>query len=130
MAKASYVWTGSEWLPIASAFPTAHQRFIQEVVGTSYTLGINDTGKSIVLFNSGSVTVTIPDDTTHEFSIGQTFLIIQNGTGTVSVTTEDEATLNSKVASGTVDLDGQYSVATLIKVEDDEWVIYGDVVAP
>ncbi len=130
MAKASYVWTGSEWLPIASAFPTAHQRFIQEVTGTSYTLGVDDTGKSIVLFNSESVTVTIPDDATQEFIIGQTFLIIQNGTGTVSVTTEDVAVLNSKVASGTVDLDGQYSVATLIKVDDDEWVIYGDILAP
>lgn len=130
MAKASYVWTGSEWLPVASAFPTAHQRFIEDSVATSYTLGVNDTGKAIVFSNSSSITLTIPDDSTYDFVVGQTFVVIQNGTGTVSVTTEDVATLNSSVATGTVDLNGQYSVATLIKVDSDEWIIYGDIVSP
>lgn len=130
MAKASYVWSGSEWVPVASAFPTAHQRGIRDSAETTYTLGVSDTGKAIVLSSSSPVTVTIPDDSTLEFAIGQTFIIIQNGTGTVSVTTEDVANLNSSVATGTVNLNGQYSVANLIKIDSDEWVIYGDIVSP
>lgn len=130
MAKASYVWTGSEWLPVASAFPTAHQRFIEDNASTSHTLDVNDTGKALVFSNSSPITLTIPDDSTYEFVVGQTFVVIQKGTGTVSVTTEDVSVLNSSVATGTVDLDGQYAVATLMKVDADEWIIYGNIVSP
>lgn len=128
MAKPSYVWTGSEWLPVASAFPTAHQRIVSYSASTSYTLGVNDTGKALIFSNSSPVNVTIPDDSTYEFAVGQTFLIIQNGTGTVSVTTEDAATISSTAGTGTVDLNGQFATATLIKIDTDEWVIYGDLV--
>ncbi len=130
MAKASYVWSGSEWIPVASAVPQTHQRGIVDSASTSYTLGVNDTGKAVVLSNSSSITLTIPKDLTYSFSIGQTFIIIQNGTGTVSITTENPAVLNSSVATGTVELSQQYSVATLIKVGSDEWVVYGDIVSP
>lgn len=128
MAKPSYVWSGSAWVPVASAFPTANQRIVSYETGTSVTLDVNDTGKALVFSNSSPITVTIPDDTTYEFTVGQTFLIVQNGTGTVSVTTESAATLSSTVGTGTVDLNGQFAVATLIKIEADEWIIYGDIV--
>jgi hypothetical protein len=130
MAKASYVWSGAEWVAVASALPQAHQRGIVDSASTSYTLGVNDTGKALVLSNSSSVTLTIPDDSTYEFNIGQTFVVVQNGTGEVSITTEDAATLNSSIATGTVALNGQYAVATLIKIDSDEWVVYGDIVSP
>ena len=130
MAKASYVWSGSEWIAIASAFPQAHQRGIAYKPDTSYTLGVNDTGKAIIFSSSSSVTLTIPDDSTYEFSVGQTFVIVQNGTGGVAITTEDVATLSSSVATGTVSLNGQYAVATLMKIDNDEWIIYGDIVGP
>ena len=130
MAKASYVWSGSEWVAVASALPQAHQRGVTQSPATSYTLGVNDTGKALVFSSSSAVTLTIPDDATYEFSTGQTFVIIQNGTGEVSITTEDVAVLNSSVATGTVALNGQYAVATLMKIEPDEWVVYGDIVGP
>lgn len=128
MAKPSYVWSGSEWVPLASSLPTANQRIVSYETGTSITLDVNDTGKALIFSNSNPVTVTIPNDTTYEFAVGQTFLLVQNGTGTVSVTIESPATLSSKVGTGTVDLNGQFAVATLIKVEADEWIIYGDLV--
>lgn len=127
MAKPSYVWTGTEWLPVASAFPTAHQRILSYEVGTSLTLDVNDTGKALVFSSSDPVTVTIPDDSTYEFVVGQTFLLVQNGSGTVSVTTESSATISSTAGTGTIDLNGQYAVATLVKIDDDEWIIYGDI---
>jgi len=127
MAKPSYVWTGSAWLPIASAFPTAHQRIISEEAGTSLTLDVNDTGKALVFSSSDPVTVTIPADSTYEFEIGQTFLIVQEGTGTVSVTGAVGVTLSGLSVSDPVDIAGQYGVATLIKIDDDEWVIFGNI---
>jgi hypothetical protein len=117
-------------VPVASSLPQAHQRGVVYSAATSYTLGVNDTGKAIVFSSSSSVTLTIPDDSTYEFSVGQTFVIVQNGTGEVSITTEDVATLSSSVATGTVSLDGQYAVATLMKIDNDEWVVYGDIVGP
>ena len=128
--KTSKVWTGSEWAGIAVAVANSQQKTISNQVGTSLFLNTTVAADTFVFSSSSSITVTIPDDATQEFTIGQTIVLIQNGTGTVSVTTEVVAALNSKVASGTVDLDGQYSVATLIKVDNDEWVIYGDVIAP
>lgn len=127
MAKPSYVWTGSAWLPIASAFPTAHQRIVSEETVTSLTLDVNDTGKALVFSSSDPVTVTIPADSTYEFEIGQTFLIVQEGTGTVSVTGAVGVTLSGLSVSDPVDIAGQYGVATLIKIDDDEWVIFGNI---
>ena len=116
--KTSKVWTGSEWAGLAVAVANSQQKTISNQAGTTLTL------------NSSPIIVTIPDDASDEFLIGQTIVLIQNGTGTVSVTTEDVANLNSSVATGTVDLNGQYSVATLIKIDSDEWIIYGDIVSP
>jgi len=131
MAKSSYVWSGSAWVEIASAFPQAHQRGIVNSALTSYTLGVNDTGKALVFSSSSPITLTIPDDSTYEFSIGQTFIVVQNGTGVVSITTEDVATVTSIVATGgTINTLGQYGVATLMKIDSDEWVVYGDLVSP
>jgi hypothetical protein len=130
MAKSSYVWSGSAWVPVASAIPQAHQRGIVDSASTSYTLGVNDTGKALIFSSSSSTTLTIPKDATYEFNIGQTFLVIQNGTGSVSISVESPAVLKSSVATGTVELNQQYSVATLIKVDADEWVVYGDIVSP
>ena len=127
MAKPSYVWTGSAWIPIASAFPTAHQRIISSESGTSVTLDINDTGKALVFSNSDPITVSIPADSTYEFSIGQTFLLVQVGAGTVTVTSELGVTLNGLSVSAPVDIAGQYGVVTLLKVDEDEWVIFGDI---
>ena len=128
--KTSKVWTGSELAGIAVAVANSQQKTISNHVGTALTLDTTVAANTFVFSSSSSITVTIPDDASDEFTIGQTLLIIQNGTGTVSVTTEDVAVLNSKVASGTVDLNGQYSVATLIKIDNNEWVIYGDILAP
>lgn len=128
--KTSKVWTGSEWAGIAVAVANSQQKTISNQAGTSLTLDTTVAADTFVFSSSSSITVTIPDDASDEFTIGQTVVLIQNGTGTVSVTTEDEADLYSSVATGTVELDGQYAVATLIKIANDNWIIYGDIVSP
>jgi hypothetical protein len=125
MAKASYVWTGSEWLPVASALPQTHQRGIVDSASTTYTLGVNDTGKALVFSSSSSVTVTVPKDSTHTFVTGQTFLIVQRGTGQVTVQAESGAVLYS--LDNKTKTSGQYAELRLLKIESDKWVLSGDL---
>jgi hypothetical protein len=124
MAKASYIWTGSEWLPVASAFPTAHQRFIKDSAATTYTLGVDDISKAIVFSNNSSITLTIPPESTYPFVNGQTFIVIQKGSGVVTVTAGSGVTLRSK--SSYVKTAGQYSEIRLIKIGTNQWLLSGD----
>ena len=125
MAKASYVWSGSEWLPVASAFPTAHQRFIKNSAATTYTLGVDDVSKALVFTNSSSITLTIPPESTYPFVDGQTFIVIQKGSGVITVAAGSGVTLRSK--SNYVNTAGQYSEVRLIKIGTDEWLLSGDL---
>jgi hypothetical protein len=125
MAKASYVWSGSEWLPVASALPQAHQRGIVDSAATSYTLGVNDTGKAIVFSSSSAITLTIPKELTYNFVIGQTFIVIQKGSGQVTVVAESGATLYS--LSSKTKTSGQYAQVSLLKIDSDKWVLSGDL---
>ena len=125
MAKASYVWSGSEWLPVASALPQAHQRGIVDSAATSYTLGVNDTGKAIVFSSSSAITLTIPKELTYNFVIGQTFIVIQKGSGQVTVVAESGATLYS--LSSNTKTSGQYAQVSLLKIDSDKWVLSGDL---
>lgn len=127
MAKASYVWSGSAWIPVASAFPAAHQRGIVETSSASYTLGNSDTGKAIVFSNSSSITVTVPADSTYEFPIGQTIILIQNGTGNITISGEVGVTLNAAATGGSIDIVNQYGVATLLKIANDSWIAFGNL---
>jgi hypothetical protein len=127
MANASYVWSGSAWVPIASSFPAAHQRGIVSTASATYTLGVSDVGKAIEFTNSDAVTVTVPADSAYSFAIGQTILLIQKGTGTVSVTGDSGVTLSGAGVTDPVEVSAQYGVATLLKLDEDDWIIFGDL---
>jgi hypothetical protein len=125
MAKASYVWSGSEWIAVANSLSQTQQRVISSSASTSYTLGTNDTGKALVLTNSSAITLTIPADNTYNFAIGQTFVVIQNGTGAITVAAASGVTLNSK--SSYVKTSGQFAEARLIKTASNTWLLSGDL---
>jgi hypothetical protein len=125
MAKASYVWSGSDWVAVASAVPQTHQRGITTVTNTTHTLGVNDTGKALLTTNSSPVTITIPADSTYNFSVGQTFVVSQIGTGAVTIAAAVGVTLNSK--SSYVNLSGRYAEARLLKTASDVWLLSGDL---
>jgi hypothetical protein len=128
MAKSAYVWSGAAWIPVASSFPQAHQRGIVSTASTTRTLGASDIGKAIEFTSNDAVTVTIPADSTFEFAIGQTILLIQKGSGTVSVDGAVGVTLSGAVISTPIGISAQYGVATLLKLDSDDWIIFGDIV--
>lgn len=125
--KSAKIYTGSEWVDIAVTTTDVWVRSVRNITGTTYSLALADAGKSLVFSNSSPITVTIPLDSGIEFPIGETFLLIQKGTGQITVTATSGVTLgslNSNVKSA-----GTYAEMHLAKIAVDEWVLSGDLTA-
>jgi hypothetical protein len=123
--KSAKVYTGSEWVNIAVGVSDSTQRTIQNITGTSYTPSILDAGKALVFSNSSAASLTVPAESSSNFIIGQTFLIIQKGTGAITVSGAVGVTIYSK--GNLVKTAGQYSEARLIKTASNEWLLSGDL---
>lgn len=92
---------------------------------TSYILVLSDQTK-IILMNVGSAnTLTIPLDSSVSFPIGTQILICQYGAGQTTITPTLGVTLIS--VGGKTKLTSQYSMATIIKIATDEWILSGDI---
>lgn len=125
--KSAKVYTGSEWVDLAVTTTDVWVRNVSNITGTSYTLALADAGKSLVFSNSSAITITVPLDSGINFPIGETFLLIQKGTGQITVTATSGVTLgslNSKVKSA-----GTYAELHLAKLAVNEWVLSGDLTA-
>lgn len=96
---------------------------INNQTGTTYTLVLND--KIVTCSNADPITVTIPNNSSVAYEIGTIIKIIQLGIGQVSVEASSGVTLNS---SSSLDLTTQYSVAELIKIASNTWILHGDLV--
>jgi hypothetical protein len=125
--KSAKVYTGSEWVDLAVSVASSGQRGVQTVSGTSYTLAEADAGKEIVFTSGSAVTVTVPAETTYDFTVGQTFVLFQKGAGAVSVAAAVGVTLRSR--SSYVKTSGQYAELSLIKIAANEWALTGDLAA-
>lgn len=91
---------------------------------TVYTLQISDQGKVISMNNSVPNTVIIPANSSASFPVGATIGLLQDGLGQTSVSIIDD-TLNSNGSK--TKLAGQYSYATLVKVDSTRWILAGDI---
>ncbi len=97
---------------------------INAQTGTTYTLVLTDASKLITMTNTSGITLTIPLNSSIAFDIGTQILITQLGTGNVTVAVTSGVTLRS--AASDVNLNQQYSVASLIKIASDTWLLTGD----
>lgn len=93
--------------------------------GTSYTLVLTDVAKVISLTNAAAITLTVPTNASVAFPIGTQILLYQGGAGQVTISSS--ATIQSQGSK--LKLNGQYSVAGLLKVATDEWVAFGNLVS-
>ena len=94
--------------------------------GTSYTLVLTDVAKVISLTNAAAITLTVPTNATVAFPIGTQILLYQGGAGQVTV---GGAGVTLRSQGGKLKIGGQYGVAGLLKVNTDEWVMFGNVTA-
>lgn len=94
---------------------------------TNYTLQSSDVNKLVLSAGSTSISFTTPLYSTDPIVIGSQILIARGGTGGLGVTGEAGVVINS--ALGYLNLNYQYSGATLIKTNTNTWYLFGDLKA-
>lgn len=96
-------------------------------IGSNYTLVLADADNKMILFNNTSgITATVPLNSSVAFPVGSQIQILRVGTAPVQIVAASGVTI------GTTDgyyIRTQYSSATLLKINTDEWVLIGDVIA-
>jgi hypothetical protein len=93
-------------------------------IATSYTLQTSDSGKLISA--STGLTITVPPNASAPFPTGSQILLYKSTTATVAITAGSGVTVN---APGSADeIASQHSIATLMKLGTDNWVLGGDIV--
>ena len=101
-------------------------RTIPQVSSGNVTLALTDSGKHYYSTTSATETITIPLNSSVAFEKGAAIMIVNKGTGSVTVARTAGVDLylagNSTSANRTVTT---YGMATLIKTDDDEWFISG-----
>ena len=95
--------------------------------GTAVTAALTDVGKLISFTSGTAVAFTIPANATVAFSVGDQINIYQAGTATVTITPAATVTVRSSGAK--LKTNDQYSLATCIKIDTDEWVAVGNLKA-
>lgn len=94
---------------------------------TSYTLALADNNATVRTTAATAVAVTIPLNSSIGFPVGSQVLLMQAGAGQITVAGAGGVTLRSN--GGKTKTAAQYSLATLLKIATDEWVLGGDISA-
>lgn len=97
-----------------------------DAVTANTTLALADVGKLKAMNNSSTRTFTIPANATVAFPLYATIPLARIGTGAVNVTAASGVTLNG-VSQGSGAISAQWNSATLIKVGENAWQIYGAI---
>ena len=90
--------------------------------GTAYTTVLADANKLVTLDSTG-ISVTIPLASSVAYPTGSQIHLYQSGTGQATVVGDTGVSVNS---SNGLKTRTQYSVATVIKVAVNSWVLIGD----
>jgi hypothetical protein len=87
--------------------------------GTSYTLAASDNGKIISCTSNSPVTITVP-----ALSIGFNCLIVQRGSGQVTLTASGSTINNRYNFNKTA---GQHAIMSLVSVAAGQFISSGDM---
>jgi hypothetical protein len=93
----------------------------------SYTLVLADADKLVEMNVATANDLTIPLNSSVAFATGTQILLAQYGAGQTTIVPTSGVTVRSNGAK--LKLNVQYSGATLIKIDTDEWYLFGDIVA-
>jgi hypothetical protein len=115
--------------PTMLATGPARSGFRSEInaqTGTSYTLVLEDLAKLITMDNSSPMTLTVPENASVAFAVGDKIDILRKGAGTLTIAGTGSASVN---ATPGLKLRAQWSSATLVKLATNTWVLIGDLAA-
>jgi hypothetical protein len=93
--------------------------------GTAKTLALTDNGGYVRTTSGSAVTITVPLNSSVAFPTGAEIVVFQDGAGLVTFAATGGVTIKSKDSN--LSLGGQYSSATLKKVDTDTWDLIGDL---
>jgi hypothetical protein len=91
--------------------------------GTTYTTVLLDNNKVVTLDNASAIALTVPLNASVAYPTGAQIHLYNKGAGQVTVAGDTGVTVTS---SNGLKLRAQYSVATLIKLDTNTWVLIGD----
>jgi hypothetical protein len=91
--------------------------------GTTYTLVSSDANKLVTLNNASAITVTVPSAV---FTAGQQINLLQLGAGQVTFQGDGTSTI---VSNPGVKTRAQYSIATLVCIATNTFLLTGDITA-
>jgi hypothetical protein len=94
--------------------------------GSAYTLVLTDKGGMVRMTAVGANTLTVPPNSSVAFTIGTQILVYREGSGQTTVAAGAGVIINS--ADSATRLRVQHSVATLIKVATNTWILSGDII--
>jgi len=64
--------------------------------GTTYSLALSDSGRTVTLSNAAAVTVNLPAQATVAWNVGETLSLLNLGVGTVTITPAADVTINGE----------------------------------
>jgi hypothetical protein len=106
--------------PTGNVF-TLNQDTVNVQTGTSYTLTLDDLGKTIEVNSAVASTITIPPNSTTAYPIGTVISIIQIGSGAVTLAAGSGVTIDiASSASATLT---RYATSRIRKRATDEWIL-------
>jgi hypothetical protein len=91
----------------------------------SYTLVLSDADKLVETNVASANNLTIPLNSSVAFATGTQILLAQYGAGQTTIVATSGVTIRSN--GGKLKLNVQYSGATLIKIDTNEWYLFGDI---
>ena len=91
----------------------------------SYTLVASDADKLVEMNVASANNLTVPPNSSVAFSTGTQILLAQYGAGQTTVVAGSGVTIRSN--GGKLKLSAQYSGATLVKIAENEWYLFGDI---
>ena len=91
----------------------------------SYTLVLSDADKLVETNVASANNLTVPLNSSVAFSTGTQILLAQYGAGQTTIVATSGVTIRSNGAK--LKLNAQYSGATLIKIDTNEWYLFGDI---
>ena len=116
--------------PVSTAQQTALDAKTNKLIVTnrqtaSYTLVLSDADKLVEVNNASANNLTVPLNSSVAFATGTQILLAQYGAGQTTIVATSGVTIRSNGAK--LKLNAQYSGATLIKIDTNEWYLFGDI---
>jgi hypothetical protein len=123
--KSVYDWAVGLFATIANLALKTDKVLVANRQTASYTLVLSDADKLVEMNVASANNLTIPLNSSVAFGIGTQILLAQYGAGQTTIVLTSGVTLRSNASK--VKLNAQYSGATLIKIDTNEWYLFGDI---